>query len=187
MNLNYQLLTEDYREFVSHASRKILSASGKAKLLYVVNMAVYVFLGLGGASLYHAFRATDDPPTHLHLIISGLSFLLWGIGLFAYSYYHNRIFRKWALLPNGSFLQPKNIELTPEEIRVVSQDSESRYKWNSIIESSETKNLLCLWLDRSIAITVPKRAFESSESLQTFRNWLLEKVESPEINEGAMN
>lgn len=77
---------------------------------------------------------------------------------------------------NGAILGEKNFEFSEEKIIYSSNNSEGSYKWTTILSLEESKKSFFLYIDKHMAILIPKRAFSRDTEVAHFRNYVNSKI-----------
>ena len=72
-----------------------------------------------------------------------------------------------------------NFEFTQEWIYQKSEKFENKLRWKIYIKFLETKNLFVLYQVSNVFNIFPKRAFDSDEQIEEFRELLRTKIGTP--------
>lgn len=152
MKLEIEITRKDFLNFnVDHFLRTQLT-----------NTIVISLAGLLALQLFiHHNRTVSD--TKLVL----LSSLLYFIAYFLWVYYTlNR--SKDVPQNNGTILGLKTWEFNDDGITYADKHSQGHYNWDVVNSFKESKRAFYLYVDRHVAIVVPKRVFNSSAVKKEF-------------------
>ena len=72
------------------------------------------------------------------------------------------------LAPGGSFLAPTDFELSSDGLHWRCRGGEGHWAWNAILNITETKTHIFLFVDKAAAHVIPKRCFPSESAMTEF-------------------
>lgn len=78
----------------------------------------------------------------------------------------------------GSMLGYRTMHFTDEAITYESDTSNGNYRWSAILKIVETKSAFYLFIDRHMAILVPKRVFDNPEQQRRFEELVKGRTKS---------
>jgi hypothetical protein len=157
LQVNTNILPEDFRAFSREVSRQRAAGSRFGRLLFAIGggLLIGVVLGIGSAGP----RRILDPFTMLVTAIF-LGLLLVVL---------NRFLRaRLGPDPGGSILGEKTITLSDEGIRSRGAYTESFIRWPAVLDILETRHHLFVMIDRPAGIMIPKRCFASELECHEF-------------------
>ena len=99
-----------------------------------------------------------------------------GVGMYVFIIY--RSFNKIKKIPvdGGHILGQKEIEFTEEKYYSKTKNSEGSAEWSTIKSIEENKKSFYLYVDKNMAIMVPKRVFKDETEMNEFRNLVTRKI-----------
>lgn len=176
-----QTSEKDFRE-----STRILSAPicNSQSYILMISIAISV-ITLGFISDYiNESEVLDDFVKSWSCLIIPVIFLIQFICTF---YFLMRYANIQYLDEKGSFLRPHKISIDAKGI-----DSESKYSrgfidWRAVIEITDNNEFLLIYLDKMVALVIPKRCFKSPEDAADFliqaRTYWNAAIKEPKTND----
>lgn len=76
-----------------------------------------------------------------------------------------------------NFHHPITIEIDEDKLKIQTINCESSIRWQLYIKAIETKNIFMLYQAKALFNIIPKRAFNSDEELDEFRELVRTKIE----------
>jgi hypothetical protein len=72
-----------------------------------------------------------------------------------------------------------NVEITQENLNIKGESFECTLKWKVYIKFMETPKSFMLYQSKNMFNLIPKRAFDSDEQIEEFRELLRAKIGTP--------
>jgi len=186
MDIEFKLNREEYEEFFKLAYSR-LSRIGKANtMMRATNLVVWIFIGIGFTGIFRFYDVYEGLDfQHLNF---ALGFWVIGIlGFIAASLYRRKVYIHCSIDEDGQVLKNQKVSLTEEGIRCYTTDSEQSYSWSTIQDKEHSKNLICLYIDNTQALLIPKRSFNEPAQLQQFTDYIDRKTSSNnQVNKDAL-
>jgi len=111
----------------------------------------------------------DFPGFRLHPLAQPWSFsILVAVAVVAGIYFPRLRIRR-TFEENPALSRSRRIEITPEGLRVESENAKGEYRWPLFCEIQETPKTFLLKQTTASAIYIPKRCFQSDEDIVRFR------------------
>lgn len=176
MQIEYRLSLKDYQE----ANRTYLKLKRSSYFSFWFAILVGLFFLI--ISLPFLLFNTFTMPRDNWLLICFL-FSIYALSLpiiFFNPYFSNPITtyfinRVWKGLPN--LHHPIRVEVNEEILKFKTINSESITQWQLYTKAVETKNLFMLYRAKTVFYMIPKRAFDSDEPVDEFRELLRNNIE----------
>jgi hypothetical protein len=168
MQLEYRLSLKDYQE-ANQAHYKAM------RFWYFLNWGLSLFLILL-ALVYIVIRFRLESGFVWDLIEA--CFLLF-LGIFLnpdLNLPFQRYFIALSWKNHPSLRETMNLEFTQEWMNLKGESFESKLRWKIFVKFLETKNLFLLYHSKIVFNMIPKRAFNSDEEIQQFREMLSTKI-----------
>lgn len=172
MKLSYTLSLPDVLAFNKVACQRLAVKTRTAKTVggFSLNVLAWMAIAFTSAayfSLYKKYPELSPDLTEL-LFAFGAAIVL----LTASHLYRQRCFRELAFSDESWLRAPQSLSATAEGLEVATVGASARYDWSRFTDCVEDQTKLCLFLDTSCAVVVPKSAFGTSEDLNQFRIWV---------------
>ena len=170
MEIEFALNRKEYEEFVNAAYARIFRIGKSSSKMFVLNMVVWIFFGVGFAGLFHFY----EQYCHLdlaHLNVALCSILIGVIGFLGTRVYLKKLFFKNSVHDNGRMLKPQKLQISEQGLKFQTNDCVQSYSWPSIQDFEESKNLYCFYLDNNQALLVPKRSVAEIGITEEFLNY----------------
>ena len=160
MKLQFEITREDYADF-----NKFDFISTKLKSIILTGIICIVIM-----LLFINSKKID-------LIKSIVSTLLF-ISIYFYIYYIELKKSKNIPITNGSILGRKYYEFSNTKIKYKTANSEGLYEWNIAKIIKENKKAFYIYIDKNLAIVIPKRAFKNIDEIDEFRKLVYQNINS---------
>lgn len=163
MQLEYRLSVKDYQEATQ--------AHLKLQLWLYFFFWFFIILGLFFLIIPFISEARLD----LFIVCYFVFFAI----IFFNPYFSNSLrnyffSRTWKGFHN--FHHPITIEVDEEQLKLQTINCESTIRWQLYIKAIETKNLFMIYQVKELFNIIPKRAFNSDEQIDEFRDLLQTKI-----------
>ncbi len=172
MEIEFSLKRKEYEEFVKVAYDRISRISKAGNKMFIINIVVWVFFGIGFASVMN-FYEKYEYLNFLKLNIGISAFLASMLVFIGANIFQQRLYLKHSINENGRMLQLQKLQISDQGFMYQTNDCEQLYKWSAIQEFEESKNLYCFYIDNNQALIVPKRTVNAagqSEKLLKYAN-----------------
>ncbi len=80
-------------------------------------------------------------------------------------------------MENGSFLEKTEYQFLDNKVLYKSEKSEGSYHWSLIKTFEEGTKAYYLYIDRIVAIVIPKRVFKNEEEMTAFQNLVKRNIQ----------
>lgn len=149
-------------------------------------LSTLVFVAAASFLFFVAMSHADPPIDWLTALFMGsglalgLQLLFWPLTLaviHGFAYYG-----AWSLTRSKPIaLEPVTYEFSPDGISHVGPTSSGRANWTTYLRIRETSEQFLLYVQKRLANVLPKRAFQSGDEMQQFRELVRENFQG-EIN-----
>jgi hypothetical protein len=156
MEIEFSLKREEYEEFVKAAYARISRISKASGKMFVVNIVVWIFFGIGFAGIIHFYEEYQNLD-FAHLNIALIAWLIGVLGFMAANIFQQKLFLKHSINENGRMLKAQKVQISEQCLTYQTNDCVQTYEWEAIQELEESKNLYCFYIDNNQALLVPKR------------------------------
>ena len=177
MQIQFSVTPDEYQEYLKYGSTRIVKLSKSAWLVSTLNFTMWfiIVFALVGLVRFLTTQTNIDPSIILY---SALIFAVLGLAFLA-----SIILKYKALFNNycaegGLLTSQTTISLSNECLRVHMPHFRAQYYWPILQDVTQTKNLILVFYDNSLAQVIPKRAFSSPEQLQEFLSFINDKKSS---------
>ena len=89
------------------------------------------------------------------------------------------VFLRWIPLESGSILRPATITVTDQGLELVTVFSQHKLGWGAMRMVDDHAGLILIFVDRTAAVTVPRRSFQDGSSADRFVALLKSKIAVP--------
>ncbi len=168
MEVEYTLRPDDFQAFARY-HRKLRSAQTHPSLMASLGVLGILIVGIWGGMLFAG------------LFFQGEGFFTFGMGLLIGCLVSALGQGWWRACMNRSIhkaqcedprsewtIRDIRIILSSDEIRVISRASTSIYEWSRVWHIGETNKHIFLCITRTVAITIPRRAFRDQQHFEEF-------------------
>ena len=167
MKVEYRQTHQDYFDAYTHISARV-NKSTKWRHLATLSVAAFGFLlVIGVMSIlkhYEHYRCFENEELNFGIKLIVLAFVTLFIGLRVYSSkIKPLIFEK-----NGLFLSLLSFEIQKEYLVHYMAENRHEYRWKYVQEIEKTKKCIYIFLDRGVALYIPKHGFPDEETYEAF-------------------
>lgn len=172
MKLTYTLSLADALAYNKVACQRLASKARSSKTvggLLILNILAWMaiaFTAAAYASLHKRYPQMSADLTELLV-----AFVVAIVLLIASHLYRRRRFREVVFSDESWLRAPQSLSATAEGLEAATAGASTRYDWSRFTDCVEDQAKLCLFLDPSCAVVVPKSAFVTTEDLNQFRTW----------------
>ena len=138
MEIEFTLKREEYEEFVKATYSRISRTSKSSGKMFVVNIIVWVFFGMGFAGIIH-FYEKYQYLDFLHLNIAFVSILIGVSGFIVTNILQQKLFIKHSINENGRMLKPHKLEISEQGLTYKTVDCVQSCEWAAIQDFEKTK------------------------------------------------
>ena len=167
VQLDIALKSRDYWIFSD------IAGTGRKKnrtYLTAINSLFWLAMGFLGMHLIRTGAALDFSAMQWAKG-PGLFIVLMGLRVDLPMRWNRRVFEP---IPDGHTLGRRTYDFSPAGIDVSNERFSFKYQWSAIVDFVDTDNHFFLFLDSTAALIIPKRAFDSVDSLSTFEKMVVE-------------
>jgi hypothetical protein len=175
MEVKFKLLKNEFEEFIKLAYARMTRIGHGNKKMFVVNVFVWIFIGIGFASIFRFYKAHEEFNL-IPLNVSLIFFVIGLVGVFVASIYRQKYYIKYSLNESGHFLKDQTVSITEERIKIKTVNTEQLYLWSAIQDIEISKDLICMYIDNNQALLIPKKAFESENYKNEFVSYIEEQI-----------
>ncbi|WP_078120088.1 YcxB family protein [Thiosocius teredinicola] len=173
MEVKFALNRPEFAEFINAATHRVQSRDKHASLkATLANLALWLLIGLGFAAVVQFYQrnheSVDMLPLYLAVgawLCAFVLYLFWGVE-------QQKHLMRNMLSDSGCTLIEQQVVLTSDGVTVTSAMGTQSVAWEGVLDYDETASLLCLYVDNSIALLVPKRAFEDESDMAAFKQFV---------------
>lgn len=162
MKVNVDINRQDYADFCFFVFRK-------TRLLQTIVYGLAIFFIL----LFFINR--DKHSLSLTNILMALFFFS---AIYSFQIYFRLSNSKNYPLENGAFLGRREYDFSEDFISFTSKNSEGKMQWDAIKSIGIGKKAYYLYMDRNMAIVIPKRCFLDKEEVTNFAGFVQKKISS---------
>jgi hypothetical protein len=185
MEIEFTLNRKEYLEFLKLAYARMTRIGKGNSKFFALNVLVWIFIGMGLTGIfrfYKTYEGLDFKHLNLALVFLAIS----AIGLFAVAIYQRKFYLYYALNEDGHMLKRQKAKFTYDEIDIVTADTSQSFSWSSIQGKECSKNLICLYIDNSQALILPKRVFSGDGQIKEICELIDNRISSNnQVNKDA--
>jgi hypothetical protein len=169
MEFTFKLKREDWLSFVKVANRRLsVLAKANPKLL-VVNILVWIPLGIALATFAALYRKYPEISHDLNVVAAAAAV---GFFLLVASFvYKQRLYQSVAVSDTGTFLAPYTVQVDANGLSLLSSFGSLSYPWDCFIHRAEDEARVYLFVDNVLGLIIPKNALGSPAQVAQFRQW----------------
>ena len=171
MEIEFSLKREEYEEFVKAAYGRISRISKASGKMFVANIVVWIFFGVGFSGVIHFYEQYQDLD-FFHLNIALYAWLIGTFGLIGANAFQQKLFLNHSINEDGRMLKSQTLQISEQGLRYKTNNCEQSYDWSAIQELEESRNLYCFYIDNNQALLVPKRAVSESKQTEEFLKYV---------------
>ena len=161
MKIEFSLNRGEFNEFLRLAYRRMSNIGNGGKKFFTINVIVWIFVGMGFTGIFRFYEAYDGLDfKHLNYAL-----IFWGIsvvGFIATTTFQRKFYMKYALSDQGHMLKEQKVSFSNEGVRITTDNTEQFFSWAAFQDKECSDNLICLYIDNSQAVLIPKRVIQGS-------------------------
>jgi hypothetical protein len=156
MTATFTLTPADFVRLQKVVARRFRQKVGAFSWQFLMRVLVWLCIGLAGATYARVMREFPEIARPLELVAYLLAAAL--VVIVAMPYVSQASMRKHMLAPNGAFLSPQTITLSPESISVGSSRGNTVLPWSGVLACDEDETNYYLFIDAMQALVLPRTA-----------------------------
>lgn len=173
MEINYTLSQDDYINFNIYHGKNSKSIKRNLNLQrFATPLLFFVFAFIANLK--------SDIPLWYWLVIFSVIYVIWTI--FYPKYYFYTVKKGVSKMinegKNEDLIGNKTLKLRDDHILSISDNSESKVKWNTVERYVETDRYIFIYISAVSAYIIPKEDFDSEEKKDKFITILNKKITS---------
>ncbi len=170
MHLTFTLTRSDYTALQKVAARRLTELAGANWKLMIVNVFVWIPLGVAFGAYGALFR--KYPELSYDLSVVAVAFCSGVLLLVVGALYKQSLYRAVVLSPKSWFLSEQAVDLDEAGLSASGSYGTIHYPWASFCYHTEDGRNLYLFIDNNQAFVLPKAVVGSVEQLSRIKDWL---------------
>jgi len=156
MTATFTLTHADFARLQKMVARRFPRGVGARFWQLVLRALVWLCIGITGATYARVMK--DVPEVHRPLELLAYLLAITLVVIVAMPYASQLLMRKHMLAPNGAFLSPQTVTLSPDSITVKSARAITIVPWSGVLARDQDDTNHYLFIDAMQALVIPRSA-----------------------------